>query len=166
MTPFKRFLDIAVNVAILIVACCFVVLVYRSFHTPKSGRLIAANSVKPGDVLPFLNSIHGAQSLVLVLQKDCTFCKHSVPFYRHLADELKSKHTNLYFVLPSNLHESKNYLRENQLPTDNVIQQPLEAISVPGTPTLILANQEGRIRAVWVGQLTSGQEQEVEKALK
>lgn len=165
MKRIKPLLDAAVNLAILVVAVCFVILTYRSFHGIEKNRLPLTSSIKQGDTLPFSPELKGHSSLVFFLQTGCSFCRHSVPFYQHLALLAKSKNVSVVFVFPERTEEAQKFLLTNSLPTNHVLRQTFESMGIRGTPTLILVNKDGKVRSVWVGELPSEEERKVENSL-
>jgi hypothetical protein len=90
----------------------------------------------------------------------------SAPFYRRLLAEYSGK-PNLRIVaaLPHSPEVSRRYLESLQLFVTEVKEVELAEIKVPATPALLLLNNEGRVRASWVGMLSSDGEQEVLQTL-
>jgi len=103
-----------------------------------------------------------AETLVLVLQKDCQFCSRSAPFYKRLLEQY-SGNPNLRIVaaLPHSPEVSRRYLASLELFVTDVREVELAEVKVPATPTLLLLNNEGRVKASWVGMLSREREEEV-----
>jgi hypothetical protein len=68
---------------------------------------------------------------------------------------------HLIAVLPQTPDEAKKYLDELGVAIEEVKQAQLDSISVHGTPTLILVNNQGVVMTSWVGKLSADGEAEV-----
>lgn len=53
------------------------------------------------------------------------------------------------------------YLSEQGVPRDGIINASLSDVNVSGTPTLLLVDNTGHIKNVWVGKLDANREKEV-----
>jgi hypothetical protein len=157
-----RKLEIATNIAILIVATLASVVLVRNYLFPRTNGE-RPRSVALGTTLsvPGLDWRANGNTLVLALSTNCHFCSESAPFYRRLAAELSHRRVHLTAVLPQNADESGAYLRTLQLPVGDVRQIPLRTLQIRGTPTLMLVDERGVVRNVWEGKLTAEREQQV-----
>jgi thioredoxin-related protein len=106
------------------------------------------------------------QTLLLVLQKGCHFCTESAAFYQRLVRETAG-HGNIHLiaVLPQATDESKKYLDDLGVAIEEVKQATPDSIGVPGTPTLILVNDQGVVMTSWVGKLSADDEAKVLRRL-
>jgi hypothetical protein len=104
-------------------------------------------------------------SLIMVLQIGCHFCEESIGFY----DQLIASNSNNKFhpiaVFPQKVEDAQLYLRMHNLEVSDVRQADFGALGVVGTPTLILVDDAGIIRASWTGKLSPDQEEQVFKKL-
>jgi thioredoxin-related protein len=106
------------------------------------------------------------QTLLLVLDTKCAYCKASAPFYQDLARAAtQNRRVQLVAVLPQDIRESKQYLSDLNVPIDQVRQSVFDVLGVKGTPTLILVNQNGKVEQSWAGKLPPEQETEVLKRI-
>jgi hypothetical protein len=64
-------------------------------------------------------------------------------------------------VLPQSPDEGRDYLSKHGVIVDEVKQTRLDSIGVPGTPTLIMADKEGKVSDIWFGRLPPEREREV-----
>jgi hypothetical protein len=161
----RRFLDIAVNIAILISAACLVALVVVRLHPPRPLTQVLP-SLSLGQRME-VKGLHPSSegSLVLVLQIGCHFCEQSMPFYRSLGPYAANKGTRLVYLLPSAKADSQAYLAEHGLPGGEILQASLDEAQVSGTPTLILLNQKDDVKNIWVGELDEAGQRRVRSAL-
>lgn len=67
----------------------------------------------------------------------------------------------LIAVFPTDMGDNAAQLNRLGIASIEVRQLPLAKIQVRGTPTLILANEEGEIINFWVGKLPPEKEAEV-----
>lgn len=172
MKNWRTKLDTIANIALI--ACCvlFAVFLIRNYLLTSSKQTISTN--------PQANSLIGKrlsineidwsknqQTLVLVLQKDCRFCNESMPFYQRLAKEFSNQtKTHLVAVFPDNLEESKQYLKENKVEINDVLQASLNSVGVRGTPTLLLIDNNGIVQEQWIGKQPPAKEESVIARLK
>ena len=91
-----------------------------------------------------------------------------MPFYRRLNDLEKEHdlHAHLLVVMQEEKQAEDGNLEANGLTIDRVSNEPLAAIKVTGTPTLTLADAQGRIEKAWVGELSPQSEEEVVAAVE
>lgn len=163
MKNLTRRIEVASNVAIIIVALLVgVVAVKRYVLTDQSARanpqILAGSKVSMLDV----DWSKSDQTLLLVLQKGCRFCTESAPFYRRLAQSAAQgrSNTQLIAVLPQDEREGRAYLNDLGVPIETK-QATVGSLGASGTPTLILVNKAGEVKASWVGKLPAEKESEV-----
>ena len=102
------------------------------------------------------------KTLVFALQRGCHFCAESAPFYQRLKKEqAKLSRTRYIAVLPQSVDEATDYLNGLSVSVDEVKQSRLDTIEVDGTPTLLLVDNKGIIKNVWVGKLSTERENDV-----
>jgi thioredoxin-related protein len=169
MNNISKKLEVAANVAILVVALLLgVVLVKRYLAPGPPPEPPRAERLKPGDKLA-LEDVDWRQSkktLVMVLSTNCHYCTESAPFYQRLAREKSGRDdVRLLAVLPQSVEESRKYLDTNGVAVNDVRQEKSGAIRVPGTPTLIMVDSSGAVVDSWVGKLPPEKEDEVLKSL-
>lgn len=162
---FRR-IELTANVLIIIVALLFgVVLIKQNFFTaePPSDTSSAPSAPVIGSKanLPGINWDDKSKTVLLVLKKGCQYCTKSAPFYKRLIESAKGKDVKLLAVMPDSQEESLAYLSELSLQGLETFQANLSALSVRGTPTVLIVNSKGEITNAWVGQLKDDQEKEV-----
>jgi len=167
-------LDTIANVAIILVAVvALVVLFPRAWEVihPQPSRF-EAGAAKPGERLPALKAMLPAgadRTLVIAVSPLCHFCNESLPFYKQLLD--RRNQTGSAVKVIAAVPNAK--AREDELKTfqaggvqpDGVVPADFGSIKVPGTPTLMLVDREGKVLNVWVGKLEEDRQQEVLKSL-
>jgi hypothetical protein len=102
---------------------------------------------------------NGGQTLVIAVSSTCHFCTESGAFYQRIVK--KSGNTRLLAVLPQSVAEGTRYFQSLGVSVNEIRQSPLSAISVTGTPTLMLVDSHGIVTDSWVGKLPAEQEAEV-----
>lgn len=110
-----------------------------------------------------VNWKENGSTLLMVLQKGCRFCEASAPFYQKLHENRRGIEPRMLALVPGEETETSRYLSELKIPSDGVINTSLASINVAATPTLLLIDQTGHIKDVWVGKLDSDREKEVIK---
>lgn len=165
MGNISKKIEVAANVAILVVALLLgVVLVKRYLLPGQPPEPPRAEQLKPGAKLPLADVDWGRSSktLVMVLSTSCHFCTESAPFYQRLAREKSGREdVRLLAVLPQSIEESQRYLGQNGVAVSEVKQASPAAIGVRGTPTLIIVDSSGAVVDSWVGKLPPDKETEV-----
>ncbi|HKQ53675.1 MAG TPA: hypothetical protein VJT74_14970 [Pyrinomonadaceae bacterium] len=163
-------LESLANIAIIVAAVllCFVLvknylLPDRSKDRPRDLRVPAGTKVS----LPGVDWAGNKRTLLVVLQKGCHFCSESAPFYQRVIRETAGRgDVHLIAVLPQPTDESRKYLDELGVTIDDLKQSELDAVSVGGTPTLILVDNQGVVVNSWVGKLNADNEADVLRRLQ
>jgi hypothetical protein len=93
---------------------------------------------------------------LVALSTNCHYCTESAPFYQKLQQQ-KPGDLRLVAVLPQTVEQSRVYLNKLGVVIGDVVQSPLGAVGVSGTPSLILIDQGGAVRDSWVGKLSEAE---------
>lgn len=159
-----RKIEIAANIAIVVVACVAVLVLVRNYRASSAQQ---PPSIKTGTHLALKGENWSASSknMVLAISTACHFCTESAPFYRTMVEQARRDHVRTIAVLPQPLDQAETYLKGEGVTVDEIRQAPLSEIEVSGTPTLILVDNQGIVRNVWVGKLPGDKEKEVLKKL-
>ncbi|HEX3529279.1 MAG TPA: hypothetical protein VH988_19655 [Thermoanaerobaculia bacterium] len=163
----KSKLDTAANIAIILV--CIIaagILVRNNFFPPKPAG--APPEAAKGETLAELRGVVPAGSntaLVMALSPTCHFCNDSMPFYKQLVDKRNESKSTVKVIAAvpaaeAQATEQKN-LADHGVQADAVVHVDFSKIKVPGTPTLLLVDNQGKVLDVWVGKLDPSREKEV-----
>ena len=155
---------VLVNVSIIVVAILVgAVLVKNYLLSDKSRELPAASSIPRGTSLSVPNIDWGKsnQTILLVLSETCRYCTNSAPFYRRLVERARERGSRVIAALPEDLSTSKAYLNRLGVSVDDVLQVNPPSLGTRATPTLLLVDNTGIVKDVWVGQLSPEKEREV-----
>lgn len=160
---FRRIVEIAANIAIVVVA----IFIVGNFLLPRlrSKPKISAPAIDSNVSLAGVDWQKNGNTLVMVLQKGCRFCEESAPFYQRLHAQRSGPQPRLLAVIPGDRAETVRYLSDLGILADEVVNSSLADIGIGATPTLMLVDQSGRVRNTWVGKLDEKREKEVETAL-
>lgn len=160
--PAKSTLDTVANIAI-IVTCVFLIAIFarNTFFVPKPPP--PPGMAAKGDTLKALQPVLPAGSertLVMAVAPGCHFCDESLPFYKKLIDERNQKGSALKVVaaVPAQNPEETKKAEETKfagagVSPDAMVNIDFSTIKVPGTPTLLLVDNQGKVLDVWVGKL-------------
>lgn len=168
----KSRLETLVNVCLVVTCVLTSSLAVKQILRPsqESGR----NSKGPpppeyrvGDKLPPIDGLQyaeGNKTVVLFISTHCRFCADSLPFYKRLAE--LSEQSGFRVVIAASEPEAlmSDYLRKNAVKVTAVRTVPPELFKVAATPTIIVADRDGKVAGYWRG-LLNGREREVETAL-
>jgi len=168
--PEKSKLDTIANIAIILVCIiAAVILIRNNFFPGSAGRPAGAPpEAKKGETYAELRQAVPAgtdRALVLALSPTCHFCNDSMPFYKQLLDQRNQKGSAVKVIaaVPGDdvkSDEEKNFTSHGIQP-DSIIAVDFKKIKVPGTPTVLLVDNQGKILDVWVGKLDGSREREV-----
>ena len=109
-----------------------------------------------------------SRTLVLALDKNCTYCERSVEFYKRLIDAQATSavNTQLVAVLPNDDWEAEQYLRKQGLERlQHLANARFDQLRITAVPTLILLDRMGKVLESWSGQLDEEREQQVLDAM-
>lgn len=174
MLSFRRKIEVASNIAIIIAATLFIGVLIKSLI--RSGNLNGSNNA-PSSIRRLIDkdglagkkiNILGVdwskseRTLVLAVQPKCRFCTESAPFYKQLA-ERQFNHSGLKLLALSQfpVDVTKKYLDTLGVPIEEIKQAPFDSIGIAGTPTLLLIDRSGTVTNLWFGRLKQEQEAEV-----
>ena len=162
MSKLKQHVEFLANVAIVVVAVAVCAALAQQYFFAGPAPQTQRPAVGAKIDLPGVDFTSQDKTLLLVLQKGCHFCSESAPFYQRLAREVADKagRVRVLAVLPQAVEEGRGYLSELGVPALDVQQAKLGALSVGGTPTLIMLSK-GTVTDVWVGKLDAAEESQV-----
>jgi hypothetical protein len=154
----RRLIEIAANVAILVVAIIIVRNLVWSGWPPQ--QQLEAPQVGTNVSLPGIKWDEGT-TLVIALQKGCRYCEESSAFYRRLYNQRSGSKPRKLALLPGEKTETARYVSEQGVLVDDIVNTSLSDINVSLTPTLLLIDRSGKVRDVWVGKIEARREGEV-----
>ena len=104
------------------------------------------------------------RTLIIALQTDCQFCQESMPFYRRLL-ERDTSDVQMVVAAPSTDRGIGDYLASENIVPDSIVFVGPTSLPVSGTPTLLLADPEGVVTHLWLGQMAVESEAEIFEVL-
>lgn len=173
----KSTLDTVANIAIILVCAIAAVVLVRTHFFPQ--QQAGPPQVEKGEQYDQLKAVVPAGSnraLVVAVAPGCHFCNDSIPFYKNLIEQRNQKSSAVKFIaaVPTNekpeeaqklvAEETQKFTAGGAQP-DGMVNLDFAAIKVPGTPTLMLVDNTGKVLDVWVGKLDPKGEKAVLKTL-
>ena len=159
-TRLRRSLEVAANVAILIVAVIVIARLIAATRKPKETPLAPAIGAKLS--LAGVKWEENGRTLLMVLQKGCRYCEESAGFYQRLYEQRAGRTEPRFMALvPGERADTERYLSDHSVRVDDIISASLTDVNVAATPTLLLIDRSGRVENAWVGKLNESQEKEV-----
>ena len=171
----KSTLDTIANLAIIVVCVVALSVLVNNFIYPIFPQRRppgAPPEVKKGEQFDQLKAVVPAgtdRALVVALSPTCHFCNESMPFYKQLIDQRnqKSSPVKVIAAVPAEqakAEEAQKFASAGTQP-DSMVHLDFSSIKVPGTPTVLLVDNNGKVLDVWVGKLDESKEKDVLEVL-
>jgi hypothetical protein len=165
----KTYLEVATNAAVLLVA----LVVLGNFawvHLAKQPMPRAEGGLRKGDAFSLLPSVdygENSRTLIIAMSSKCERCSESLPFFRQLleANKASSDLTRIVAIFPETAEEVSRYISEQQLTMNSIPGINYKALNLPGTPTEVLLDKEGKVLNFWIGKPSKNAEQEILEAV-
>jgi thiol-disulfide isomerase/thioredoxin len=152
-------IELVANVGIVIVALLVGTLFVRNYlgQGSKPQPIAVGSKFKLKDV----NWKANGKTIVLALSTTCHFCTESAPFYRELVKKAEAHNVRTIAVFPQSPTEATTYLTAEEVKVGSIQQSLLPDIQVSGTPTVLLIDENGQVKAVWIGKLPAEREKDL-----
>lgn len=166
MNSLVKKVEVSANIAIILLALLLGVVLTKNYLWPRkdagASESRQRSMIQPGAKAPLLNVDweHNGQTLILALSKDCHYCTESAAFYQKIVKQRQGKNLKVIAVFPQDIQSGQDYLNGLGVAVDEVRQVSLSSLQVNGTPTLLLVDNQGMVKEVWVGKLPSDKESE------
>jgi hypothetical protein len=170
-----RRLEVLANAAFLVVCAMAAAVLGRQLiwpnattHGDNPERPFARMEYQPGDRIELagVDFTKAEKTLLLVIRSTCKYCTESMPFYEDLAGNWGSTpEVRIVAVSSDDIPVSLEYLGQYQVKLAHVVQVPVDALKVRGTPTAILVDRTAVVRQLWPGFLDEARQKEVIRAL-
>ena len=136
----------------------------RSFVLSRRPDPATVPLVKIGEAVKLPGVSPGAARLtfVIVLSSQCAYCLHDLPLYRKLSAARSSSGgmLRLIAVLPEKATTAAAFLRSSGVAADNVLSMAPLDLGVQMVPTLLLLDENGKLKRYWVGEMNQERERE------
>lgn len=168
----KSYLEVTANIVVLLVA--LVVLgnfawVYLAKQQKQPNMRIEGGLRKGSafSLIPSVDYAKSTQTLVIALSSRCDHCNESIHFFKQLleANTGKSDLTRIVAVFPEKLEEVLSYITQHQFDINPISGIDHKALSLPGTPSVVLINSEGKILNFWIGKPSKVAEKEIMESI-
>lgn len=164
---FRRpILDTLANLAFVVVCIVFVAFLGQRMMQPAAATPQVPKGYSVGDALPALDGAPYAsneRTLILFLSSGCKFCTDSMPFYQKLSAAREGRY-QLLVVGAESENALSEYLAKHKVVADRVMRLKPGQMKVFATPTVLVADRQGKTLGQWLGMLGT-RESEVSKAL-
>lgn len=167
MSNVAKKIELITNVSIIVVSvvlCVFIVQFFVLGKKSSGPKDVPVGSKISVEGVNFNKSKH---TLLAGLSTNCKYCSDSSPFYKRLLDATANRSdVQVVALFSQSVDEAKKYVDSNGAPFKDVKQVSLSSLKLPGTPTLILVDNNGQVVKSWVGMLTPDREAEVLNSIK
>jgi rhodanese-related sulfurtransferase len=157
----KKIFNWVLNIVCIV---CAAVVLWQFVHRDRSADQRYRNTVRVGSKveLSAVSWNEAPKTVVLALSTSCQYCRASAAFYRSLVDASKRGRFRTIAVLRESSQVSNPLLPSLGIDrVSDVRQADLETIGVRATPTVLVVDHGGTVRATWTGKLTVSQERDV-----
>jgi thioredoxin-related protein len=170
----KSTLDTVANIAIILVCAiaAFILIRNNFFNKNQQAGGPRPPEVEVGEQFDALRQVVPAgadRALVVAVSPTCHFCTESMPFYKRLIDERNQKGSNTKVIAAVPVEEAKaeeqKTMTGSGVSPDALVTLDFKEIKVPGTPTILLVDNQGKVLDVWVGKQESSGEEEILETL-
>ena len=123
-------------------------------YKAESASVLQGPSIGSVISLPGTDWARNRTTLIIAMQVGCRWCEASADFYRDL---IQSDSTSVFHpvaILPQPVEQSRRFLLQLGLQIPDVRQFDIGKLGVHSTPTLILADAQGKVEVSWVGKLS------------
>jgi hypothetical protein len=163
MTEKRSDILTALATRLAMVSLCGVFRVSHPPYTMPQVRATPLKNVTVGDhvVLPGYSWTTSKFTLLLGLHVDCVHCEADMPFYRRLFSLERTGGTKVHIIAA--------YPDPRDQVTEDILRYlgkvpfwpsvSSDALRIRATPTLLMIDQTGTVRHVWVGELSEAQEE-------
>lgn len=166
----KSKLEIATNVSIIVLCLVVSAVLIKNHFLNRPGA--AEEPIARGTRIESLQRHipQGAErALFVAVSPRCGYCTESLPFYDKLVDHRNAEAPRVGIVAavghPEDVQEEGQMFRQAGVEVDAVVPVDFQQLGIPGTPTLLLVDRQGKVLGSWVGKLDASREKEVLKAL-
>jgi len=150
-------------------AICAHLLVVNRRAQPADSRQVPQNTAyKVGERIvdtPTLGLAGARSTLILMTASSCHYCTASMDSFDRLTKTAHKVGVRVVAATSEDAARNRAYLQEHGVEADVVAAAEKNNIDIRATPTLLLVDQHGTIRNVWVGQFTPAREADVAKLL-
>jgi len=161
---------LATDVALIVLSAALIGGVAKRFYYKGTAGHGEAQEIRPGDKIRIegVNWGKSAYTLLIGLSTTCPHCQASIPFYRQIAQHASAQpgHIQLLAVSSEAASEVEAYLRAAGVSVHDVLHMELAKIGILAIPTLVLADQNGVVKDMWVGELSAKQQRDVSARLE
>lgn len=160
-------IELFANIAIIVVASLLATSLVKTYWIRTPAPLTTPETSSPSATNLSALKVdwkQSSQTLVLAVSSTCHFCSESAPFYKTLASNKGD--TRIVAVLPQSVEEGRKYLNKLGVAVDDIRQVRLNEIGVSGTPSLVLVDNSGVVKNLWLGKLSVEKERIVLDAVR
>lgn len=172
MRDLAKKLEIGAHIAIIVVAILLSVILVKNYLLPRNEQQPQPPPNAPAPPqqvsagtrisLPDVDWAKNRRTLVAVLSTTCRYCTESASLYQQIATE-RSKRDDVKTIalFPQPVADAQQYLSGLGVSVDEIKQVEPSAVNARGTPTLLMVDDTGTVKKVWVGKLPPNKEAEV-----
>jgi hypothetical protein len=149
----RRILELVTGVAAftaLVLLCSFVAI--NQFKRHSMAHLVV-QGLEKGQQLPRLPGIDykiTQGTMLIALDTECKHCIRALPFYKEIARTAKPN-LQIVAVFPNPDERVQEYAKLHELGFATQSSVDLSQLNISATPTLILADNDGRVIDFWIG---------------
>jgi glutaredoxin len=152
--PFRpsvgRCLDVVLTVCCVTIAA--LMLEQRFRISPAQATPSPSSVGQKIDSLPEINFADASQTVVIFTRAGCPYCEQSAAFWQRLIqkrEETGSKRVRIVAVSDDSVDVTRDFMIRHDVKVDRIV---FARLPIRGTPTILLVDPAGVVRASWLGR--------------
>ena len=115
--------------------------------------------------LSALSNSRSHATVILAMQIGCHWCENSAGYYHVLMAKYSQRGVHFTVVMPQAVDQQTSFLTSLSLPVSDVRQVSFTKLSIVGTPTVFVLNDNAHVLGAWEGLLNIDGETKIESCL-
>jgi thioredoxin-related protein len=158
-------LERVANVVVIVTCLCIIVRLAVGTYPRKAAPPVAYRAGEKIADTKDLGLRTAKKTLIIFENSKCPFCRQSMPFYARAIEVAHKYEVRVVALTSEDTRVNALFLQSQGVLPNAVVALKDNSLKVHGTPTLILARQDGKVAMSWLGKLTPEHEAQVMKEM-
>jgi hypothetical protein len=159
----KTGVEIISSAAVIVMAVLLCVsLLFHYFSRPSGVAL--RHGLQNGQQIAALTGIDyrtSSKTVVIALSTKCS-CPESLELYKQVSSVYRQAGSDIQLVavFPESQTDVETFMADAKLDFKGIANVNLDKLSIPGTPSIVLIDREGKVIDFWLGRVSGNSEKE------